>query len=150
MFFDAHCFFIRIYGPEKIGDCTCTNYRPFFCKLYFQVEFFKLLFISSSTILAITPWSTSTSLKMQLSYYSWNMKHDLFSNLFYVPILHDLLVYYNIKINMTCVIGSNRERYEVVLHLGLWMFILKAMSIHECTFWRWWCKICKILPTFNF
>jgi hypothetical protein len=38
----------------------------------------------------------------------------------------------------------------ILLHLGLWVFLLKVALVYECAFWRLWRKICKILPTSNF
>lgn len=40
--------------------------------------------------------------------------------------------------------------YSILLHLGLWMFLLEVALVYECVFWRRQCKICKILPMSNF
>ncbi len=40
--------------------------------------------------------------------------------------------------------------YSILLHLGLWVFLLEATLVYECAFWRQQCKICNIFRMSNF
>ncbi len=98
IFCDAHYFFCKdLYmPPQKLEIAFTLIINLFFLRCIFNKKF-QLLFISFSNLLAINPWSTC--FLTQLSNYFWIMKQDLSSSLFFVSILHGLLVYYNLKYN---------------------------------------------------
>ncbi len=96
--FGVHYVFCKGQWPQKIGDCACPHCMFLFAN-NFSNGLFKMLFISFLIFLAICPRFAFTCFKNIIAHYFWNMKQDLSSTLFFVLILHDILVYYNTKFN---------------------------------------------------